>query len=288
MLQQGAQLVLNGIMAGSVLALPAMGFTIVFAVLRYANFALAANIAIGAFAGYLANIHAGTPIWLTLAIAFVCAGAVGTLCQHVILRPFAPAGSLAVAIGSIALNLVLENLLRFGFGNDLRSYDLPIRRDLDLGPVRVGPQQIENLLLAVAVMLLVFGFLRSTRMGKAMRAVADDPVLADIKGINPLRVAAVATFVGMGLAGAGGVLMGVDTTVEPLMGFRVILSVFAAAVVGGLGSVPGAVVGALVIGIAEELSLLALSPSYKSAVGFLVILLVLTLRPAGLLAPKAA
>lgn len=286
MFEQVIQLAVNGVMAGSILALPAMGFTMVFAVLRYANFALAAHLAIGAFAGFVANVYGGAPIWLTLASAFICAGTVGALCQHFVLRPFAPAGSLAVAIGSIALNLVLENILRFCFGNDLRSYDLPIRRDLDFGFVRVGPQQMENLLLAVVVIVLVFGFLRFTRMGKAMRAVADDPVLADIKGINPLRVAAIGTFIGMGLAGAGGVLMGIDTTVEPLMGFRAILSVFAAAVVGGLGSIPGAVAGALLIGVAEELSLLVFSPAYKSAVGFLAILLVLTFQPAGLFAPR--
>jgi branched-chain amino acid transport system permease protein/neutral amino acid transport system permease protein len=94
-------------------------------------------------------------------------------------------------------------------------------------------------------------------------------------------------FVGMGLAGTGGMLLGLDTSIDPLTGFRVILSVFAAAVVGGLGSIPGAVVGALTIGVAEELSLLALAPAYRSAIGFLAILLVLTLRPRGLLGERA-
>jgi branched-chain amino acid transport system permease protein/neutral amino acid transport system permease protein len=283
-LEQVGQLIANGVVAGSLIALPAMGFTMIFAVLRFANFALAAHLAIGAYAGYLANTVLGAPIAVALVAGFGCAGAVGAICQQLVLRPFALAGSLTVAVASIALNLVLENVIRLIFGNDVRAFDLPIYRDIHLGALRIGPQQIENLLLASVVMALAFVFLKATRAGRAMRAVADDPVLADIKGINPHFVAAVTTFVGMGLAGAGGVLVGLDTTVDPLIGFRLILSVFAAAVLGGLGSIPGAVAGALVIGVAEELSLLVLAPTYRSAVGFVAILVVLTLRPAGLLA----
>ncbi|MBV8650896.1 MAG: branched-chain amino acid ABC transporter permease, partial [Alphaproteobacteria bacterium] len=133
----------------------------------------------------------------------------------------------------------------------------------------------------------VFAFLAWTRMGKAMRAVADNPMLADIKGINAGTIARLVSFVGMGLAGIGGVLIGLDTSIDPLTGFRAMLSIFAAAVVGGLGSIPGAVVGALTIGIAEELSLLVLDPTYRSAVGFVAILLVLTLRPRGILGERA-
>ena len=107
-------------------------------------------------------------------------------------------------------------------------------------------------------MALLFLFLTLTMTGKAMRAVADNPMLADIKGIDPDRMARLAIGIGMGLAGIGGMLVGLDTSIDPLVGFRAILSVFAAAVVGGLGSIPGAVVGGLAIGLAEELSLLVL------------------------------
>jgi branched-chain amino acid transport system permease protein/neutral amino acid transport system permease protein len=120
-----------------------------------------------------------------------------------------------------------------------------------------------------------------------MRAVADNPVLADIKGIDPVRVARLVNLIGMGLAGVGGMLLGLDTSIDPLTGFRAILSIFAAAVVGGLGSIPGALVGALVIGIGEELSLLFWDATYRTAVGFIAILLVLTLRPRGLLGERA-
>ena len=132
-------------------------------------------------------------------------------------------------------------------------------------------------------MTLLFLFLWLTITGKAMRAVADNPMLADFKGIDPDRMARLAIGIGMGLAGIGGMLVGLDTSIDPLVGFRAILSVFAAAVVGGLGSMPGAVVGGLAIGLSEELSLLVLPATYKTVVGFLAILLILTLRPRGLL-----
>jgi branched-subunit amino acid ABC-type transport system permease component len=145
---------------------------------------------------------------------------------------------------------------------------------------------MQNLAISVGVMVIVFAFLGFTRAGKAMRAVADNAQLAAIKGIDANTVARMVSFMGMGLAGLGGMLIGLESSIDPLTGFRTILPVFAAAVVGGLGSIPGAVLGALVVGIGEEMSLLVLPPSYKSAIGFLAILLVLLLRPRGLLGQK--
>jgi branched-chain amino acid transport system permease protein/neutral amino acid transport system permease protein len=219
--------------------------------------------------------------------AFLVAGAAGVLTDEVVLRPLRPAGALTTAIAAVALTIVLENVVRFAFGNALRAYALPIQRDWQVLGIRIGPQQVQNLFIAVVAMIAVFAFLSWTRTGKAMRAVADSPTLASIKGIDVDRVARFVNFGAMGLAGIGGMLVGLDTSIDPLTGFRVILSVFAAAVVGGLGSIPGAVAGALAIGIAEELSLLWLAPAYRTAVGFLAILLMLTLRPAGLFGERA-
>jgi len=281
------QLVLNGIMAGAAMAIPAIGLTAIYAVLRFPNFALASHATIGAFAGFVANVRFGLPLLPSLGFAFLAAGLVGLVTDEFVLKPFRRAGFITTAIGSIALTILLENVVRFVFGNDLNGYDLPIQRDWRLGTLRIGPQQVENLLISIAVMAVVFGFLGFTRTGKTMRAVADNPVLADIKGIDAARVGRIVSFAGMGLAGIGGMLIGLDSTIDPLTGFRSILSVFAAAVVGGLGSIPGAVLGALTVGVCEELSLLVLSPNYRSAVGFLAILLVLVVRPRGLLGQRA-
>jgi len=282
-----AQLVVNGLIAGTILAVPAIGITAIYAVLRFPNFAIASIATIGAFAGYVANAGFGMPALAATVFAFVVAGVVGVVSDELVLKPIRKTGLLAAAIASVALTIALENGVRFIFGNDLRGYDLPIQRDWRIHDIRVGPQQVENFAVAVLAMVAVFLFLAFTRTGKAMRAVADNPMLANIKGINADMVARLASFVGMGLAGIGGMLVGLDSSIDPLTGFRGVLSVFAAAVVGGLGSIPGAVVGALTIGVAEELSLMVLDPSYRSAVGFLAILLVLTLRPRGILGERA-
>lgn len=277
----------NGALAGAVLAVPAIGFTTVFAVLRFPNFATASCMTVGAYAGFAANVWLGWPVAPALLLAFLAAGLVGLVSDELVLKPLRPAGALTVAIASVALTIVLENVIRFAFGNDLRGYDLPVLRDWRWQGLRIGPQQVANALVALVVMSAMFALLVFTRIGKTMRAVADNPVLAGIKGIDSDRVGRLATLLGMGLAGLGGMLVGLDTSIDPLTGFRVILSVFAAAVVGGLGSIPGAVAGAFVIGIGEEVSLLLLDPVYRSAVGFVAILLVLTFRPAGLLGSRA-
>src|SRR5437763_8397714 len=190
------QLILNGLMAGTILAVPAIGLTTIFAVLRFPNFAVASHATIGAFAGYVANVSFGLPILPAIVVAFVVAGLVGLATDEAILKPFRASGFITTAIGSIALTIALENVVRFIFGNELRGYDLPLRRDWRFEGLRVGPQPVENLLIAIAVMAAIFGFLALTRTGKAMRAVADNPLLAAIKGIDAERAARIVSFLG--------------------------------------------------------------------------------------------
>ncbi|MDR6869608.1 branched-subunit amino acid ABC-type transport system permease component [Bosea sp. BE125] len=281
------QALINGLMTGALIAVPAIGFSAIFAVLRYPNFAIASYATIGAFAAWWANAVAGLPVIPALAIAFAVTGVVGVVAEETALKRLRDNGALIVAIASIALNLVLENIVRFIFGNDMKGYDLPLARDLRFGELRIGPQQLQSLALSVVIMAAMFLFLRYTRFGKAMRAVADNPDLARLKGIDPARIAIVTVFLGAGLSGVGGVLIGLDTSIDPLTGYRVLLSVFAAAVLGGLGSIPGAVVGALALGIAEELALIAVPATYRTAVGFVAILIMLTFRPRGILGERA-
>jgi len=281
------QLVADGVMAGATLAVPAIAFNTMYAVLRFPNFAISGLATIGAFAGYAANVWGGWPAPLALGAAFVAAALASVACELGALRRLRRSGPLAAAVASVALTILLENVVRFGFGNELRGYDLPVFRDWRLGPLRLNPQEIENAACALVATAALFLFLGFTRTGRMMRAVADNPALAALKGIDAGAVAVLASLLGGGLAGFGGMLIGLDASIDPLTGFRVMLSIFAAAVVGGLGSIPGAVLGAVVVGVGEECSLLLLDPAYRSAVGFLAILLVLSFRPRGLLGERA-
>lgn len=283
---QFAQLLANGLMAGAMLAVPALGFNIIFAVLRISNFSLAALITVGGYAGFVANTMLGLPIIVSIAFAFLVASMVGVASDYVALRPLRKYGPISVAIASLAVNMILENILRFSFGNDMRSLDVPATRDWVVMGLRIGPQQFYNFLIASVTMAALFALLRFTRIGKAMRAVADNPGLADIKGINPARISQFAIFLGAGLAGMTGILLSLDTAVDPTMGMRLILSVFAGAVLGGLGSIPGAVAGGLLIGVAEEVSILFMPVAYRSAIGFIAIVVALLFFPRGILGDK--
>lgn len=280
------QALINGLVSGALLAVPAIGFTAMFAVLRFPNFSVSGTATLGAFGGYVAY-GAGLQMVGSLAVAFVVAGAVGLVFDRTAHLPLVKQGALPAAIASIASGLVLENVVRLGFGNDMRGFDRPIARDMRFGDLRVSPQQLETMGVALLIMLLIFLALAFTRIGKAMRATADNAELAALKGIRPDRVAMTASFVGMGLVGMGGMLLGLDTSIDPLTGTRILLSMFAAAVLGGLGSVPGAVLGAFLIGIAEELAVLVVGSPYRAAVGFFAILIMLSIRPRGLLGERA-
>jgi len=285
------QALLNGLAAGTQLALPALGLAVIFQVQRFFNFALAAIITMGAYAAWLANTAGKLSMVPALIVAFLAAGLIGVLVDAATLerlrRSHTAQALLGTAIASIALMIALQAVTRFIFGNDLRSFDLPLERDVRMMGIRFSPQQAKNCLAAVAVLAMVWIFFRFTRIGKAMRAAADNPALARLKGIDARRIGLIAVALGAGLAGVGGALVGLDTSIDPLTGERLLLSVFAACVVGGITSLPGAVLGAMIIGLAEEIALIMFSPTYRSAVGFVVILLVLLIRPYGLLGEKS-
>jgi branched-chain amino acid transport system permease protein len=269
------QAMLNGVVSGTILAVPAIGFTVIFAVLRYPNFAIGSLATLGAYAGWWANVRLGLPLEPSLAVAFTAAGIGALAAEWLAMRPLEKAGALMMAIASLAAALVIENMIRFWLGNDPRGYNVPLMRDIRIGGLRVSPQQLENLAVALGIMAGLWALLAFTRIGRAMRATADNADLARLKGVQPALVAAVAVFVGGGLAGLGGMLVAIDTAADPLTGFRLILSIFAAAVAG-----------ALLIGIAEELTVLLLAPNYRTAIGFLAILIVLTARPGGLMGER--
>src|SRR5437763_531998 len=205
MLEKLVQLILNGLMAGAVLAVPAIGLTMIYAVLRFVNFSVAAHMAVGAFAGYMLNAWAGLPATVAVLGAFIAGATVGIASDHVALRPLR---------GYSALNIMIESAIRFFFGGSPRDYAIPLRRDWSFGFLHVGPQQVENAVIAVIAMAILFVFLTVTTTGKAMRAVADNPMLADSKGIDPDAMARLAVGIGMGLAGIGGMLVGLDTSIR--------------------------------------------------------------------------
>jgi branched-chain amino acid transport system permease protein/neutral amino acid transport system permease protein len=282
-----AQYVFNGIVTGGILALPAVAFSLLWRLLRFPNFAVSTYLTVGAFAAFACNRSLGWPIEAAWLAALATTGAVALAIDRVAFRPMRNRRPFALAIASIGVAFVLENAVRFVWGNDYRSYDVPVTRAMNWAGLRVGREQLLILGVAVALMLLAQIFLLKTRLGIAMRATAENPMLASIKGVPTEWVIARATLGGGALAGGAGVFMGLDANVDPLMGAGLIISVFAAAILGGIGSAPGALAGALIVGLIEEVGTLVIPPTYKTAIGFFVILIVLLVRPTGIAGARA-
>jgi branched-subunit amino acid ABC-type transport system permease component len=275
------QFFFNGLISGGILALPAIGFSLLYKILRFPNFAFGSYLTCGAYTALFVNETLGQPILLAFVSAMATTALIGVAVDQGAFRRLRRRRPLTLAIVSIGASFILENTVRFIWGGGLQHYRLPVYRDITLGGIHMGKEQITILGMASFFMVLVQALLQRTRLGKAMRALADNPQLAEIKGIDTERIILLTSGIGGALAGASGVFLGVDTVIDPLMGFNLILSVFAGAILGGIGSAKGAMAGALVIGLAEEISLIVLPSTYKSAVGLGIIILILILRPSG-------
>jgi branched-chain amino acid transport system permease protein len=277
-----AQYVFNGLVTGGILALPAVAFSLLWGLLRFPNFAVSTYLTVGAYAALVLNQPAGLSIELAWLGALLVTGVVALVVDRITFRPLRNRRPFSLAIASIGVAFVLENVVRFIWGNDFRSYDVPVTRAMSVAGLRVGRDQLLILAVATVLMVLAQAFLVRTRLGIAMRATADNRLLAAVKGVPTERVIALATLGGGALAGGAGVFLGLDASVDPLMGGGLIISVFAAAILGGIGSALGALAGALIVGIVEEVGTLAVAPTYKTAIGFVIILVVLLVRPTGL------
>src|SRR3989475_4692066 len=262
-----AQYVFNGVVTGGILALPAVAFSLLWRLLRFPNFAVSTYLTVGAYVALVLNHDARASIELAWLGALVATGVVALAVDYVAFRPMRDRRPFSLAIASIGVAFVLENVVRFIWGNDFRSFDVPVTRGMSVAGLRIGREQLLILGVAVVLMALAQTFLLRTRLGIAMRATADNPRLAAIKGVPTERVIALATLGGGGLAGGAGVFLGLDASIDPLLGGGPLISVFAAAILGGIGSGPGAPRPPFVVGVMGEGGALVGPPPCKTRHG---------------------
>ena len=282
-----AQLVLNGLVTGAIVALPALALTIIFGILRFPNFAIGAMLTLGAYIAWAANTLLGVPLFLAAAFACIALGLICAACDRIVFAQLRDRGGITLLVASMGLGFVLENICRFAFGNDARNFDVPIARPVQWLGVRVNQEQMVIAITVTVCLILIFLLLRFTPLGRAMRAVADNAPLAAVRGIERESIVRTTWIISGALTALAGVLIGLDRAIDPLTGWNYQINTFAAAILGGLGSPFGAVVGALTIGVAEQLSTLVIPTNYRQAVGFVVIVLLLLFRPHGLFGVKA-
>ena len=277
------QLVLFGVVLGGIIALGAVGVSLIFGILRFANFAHGDMMTLGA---YLALIVVG-PLALPLYVAFPLAlagtavAAVGI--DQALFRRLRRTAPVILLISSFGVALILRSVIQLVWGPDNVVYSSAIQLPWRLFGLRIRPDHVTILATTVGLVVLLHLFLRYTRMGKAMRAMSDDPDLARVTGINTERVVIWTWIMGGGLAAAAGIFLGMDTRLNPLLGWNLLLPVFAAALLGGIGKPYGAIAGGFVIGIATEVSTMVMEPVYKPAVAFALIVILLIVRPTGLM-----
>lgn len=277
-----AQTAFNGLVTGIIVTLPALAITLLFGVLKFPNFAVGAMMTVAAYMVYAMNTHFG---WGLLPATAVCALAFGLICiaiDHVTFRPLRGRSSITLMVASLGLGFVLENVARLFYGNAARSYDLELARPFRLLDIRMNREQLTAIAVATVAMALMWFLLTRMPVGRAMRAVADNPSLAQVRGIDSPSIIRWTWFITGLLLAVGGVLIGMDRALEPPMGTSYLIAVFAAAILGGLGSPLGAFVGAIVIGMVSELATLVIPPNYRIGIPLVVIALILIFRPQGL------
>lgn len=278
------QLIVNGIVLGSIIALAAIGLTMVYGVLNFANFSHADFMTFGAYIAFVLNVALGLNIILSFFIAVAIAGALGVLLDFLVWKPMRRknADLVSLIIISIGLSLIVRNAIIFIWGGSTRNFDLPVQRGIEMLGVTITHNQLIGVGTAILFMVMVHFFLKNTKLGKAMRAISDDINLARISGIDSDKVIMWMWFIGIGLAGVAGILYGLETTIRPNMGWFLILPMFAAVILGGIGNPYGAMVGGMVIGLSQELSMLILPSEYKMGVSLGIMILVLLFKPRGL------
>lgn len=277
-----AQALLNGVVSGLLIALPAIGLSLTYGVLNFPNFAIGAMITVGAYLAYFLNAQLGLALVIAAFLASVGLALIAVVVAHLVYRPLKTDDPITLLIASAGVAFVLENLVRFIYGAEVRSFDQPVARPLLWQGLRLNHEQLIVAVVTISAMVAVALILRRTRLGRAMRALSDNTALAQIRGIEKGRTVDWTWALAGVLAALAGVLIGIDGTVEPLIGSNYLITVFAAAILGGIGNPLGAMAGGLVIGIVEELSTLALPTTYRQGVSFLMLVLVLFVRPQGL------
>jgi len=278
------QSILNGILAGCIYALFAMGLTLIYGVLNFVNFAHGELIMWGAyFLYFLMGKPFGLPLPIALIPALLLTILLGIGMDRFVFKPLRTANRLTLLIAALGLSFLLRNGAQFLWGAELRTYGFEIERGLRILGISITLNQVAIILTSIVCIVFVYLLFHRSRLGKSMRAVSDNLELARVVGIDSKHAIQFAWVIASVLAGVSGILLALDTNLQPGMGLINLVKAFAATLLGGVGNIWGALLGGIVIGLAENLGVLVISPGYKDAIAFGIMVLMLLIRPSALL-----
>ncbi|NTF45473.1 branched-chain amino acid ABC transporter permease [Rhizobium rhizogenes] len=293
------QFIVDGLLTGSMIGLGAIGVTLTYSILRFSNFAhgdfmawgtyatLAVVSAIGAIFGKVAPIGPlsfGWPLIVAVIVAMGFTGLLALSLDKILFSRLRSKGqSIIVVMASFGASMALRSLLEFLFTSRPTYFSRAIQIAMPVGfGIRITPDQIVLLIVTALLVLGVHMLITKTQTGRSMQALSQNPALARVVGIDVAKVVRVTWLIGGGLACVAGVMIGILVQIRPLMGFDMLLPMFAAAILGGIGSVPGAVLGGLIIGLAEAGAVQLIGAEWRAAVSFIILMAVLFIRPIGL------
>jgi branched-chain amino acid transport system permease protein len=280
------QLLVEGVAFGMVIAITAIGLSLIFGTTGLVNFAHGELVTFGALVAWFFNVALGFHLVPAAVLAILVGGVAGGLLDRGFWRPLRRRGTglVAMLVISIGLSLLLRYAFLFQFGGRTRPFaQYAVQRAVELGAVAVAPKDLASVGLSLSVLAGVAALLQRTRVGKAMRAVADNRALAESSGIDVERIVSLVWVLGGALAALGGILYGLTTQVSFQMGFQLLLLMFAGVILGGLGTAYGALVGSLVVGLFVQLSTLVISPDLKNVGALAILVAILLVRPRGIL-----
>lgn len=266
-----------------------MGLTLQFGITNFVNFAYGDFLTLGAYLSWVVNVKMHASIWVAMAIGSLSMGAVAVVINQFVIGPFTRRFSnlFYVMIVTFGLSLILLNVIQAIWGPNYLQYDVKIQNPLHLGPFLLTANQLIIFAIGAATMAGTHLLLTRTRLGKAMRAMSDDTSLAMVSGINTRAITTATWFITGTLAGLAGTVLGLNiASITPGMGETFLFVIFAAVILGGIGKPYGAMLGALIIGLATEMSASVIDAAYKLDVAFLLLVAVILIRPQGLFATK--
>jgi branched-chain amino acid transport system permease protein len=279
-----AQTGLNGLSLGAIYALGAVGLTLIYAILRLVNFAQGDFLTFGAYMAYLVNVTWGMPLILGIFFAMATTALLGIFLERVMWGPMRArgAGVLQLILMSLGLALVIRYVIQYIWSTEIRFLDVDVTSTVNLLGLQIGQTKLIVIVIGVVVLVATGLMLRYALLGKRMRALADNLELAETAGIDTSRVILWTWIFAGGLAGLAGVMAAEVTDIRPELGFTLLLPIFAAVLLGGIGDAFGALAGGLVLGVVIEWSTLLIDARWKTFVGFVILILVLLIRPQGI------
>lgn len=284
-MDQFLQQMVNGVSLGSIYALIALGYTMVYGIIKLINFAHGDVYMIGAYVGFAVTTYTNLGFFPALIFSMITCAILGMIIERVAYKPLRESSRIAVLITAIGVSLLLEYVMMFFVGAEVRSYPkLLSTKTFYFGNIVINTQQIYIVVTAIILMIILQFIVHKTKTGKAMRAVSIDKDAAQLMGIKVDKTISATFAIGSAFAGAAGILVGIYyNSIDPLMGMMPGLKAFIAAVFGGIGSIPGAMIGGLAIGILETLVSGYGNSMYRDAAVFAILIIILIIKPAGLL-----